>query len=78
MSDKGKQKMSKVQKKYGWIGLVCIGSGTDSFLCSLFFAAPPLLAGSLYLACCYGTTAHTTAQKARKPAKLTIPCNQAA
>jgi peptidoglycan/LPS O-acetylase OafA/YrhL len=60
------------------IGLVCIGSGTGMFLCSLFFTAPLLLAGSLYLTCCYGTRAHTTAQRARKPAKLPTPCNQTA
>jgi hypothetical protein len=37
------------------IGLVCLGSGTDMFLCSLFFTLPLLLSGALYLACCWRT-----------------------
>ena len=37
------------------IVLVCLGSGTDMFLCSLFFTLPLLVAGTLYLACCYRT-----------------------
>lgn len=37
------------------IALVCLGSGTDMFLCSLFFTLPLLVAGALYLACCYRT-----------------------
>ena len=37
------------------IGLVCLGSGTDMFLCSLFFTLPLLVAGVLYLVCCYRT-----------------------
>lgn len=41
----------------GIIGLVCLGSGTDMFLCSLFFTGPLLLAGVLYLACCFRTKA---------------------
>jgi hypothetical protein len=34
------------------IGLVCLGSGRDMFLCSLFFTLPLLVAGALYLGCC--------------------------
>jgi hypothetical protein len=34
------------------IGLVCLGSGTDMFLCSLFFTVPLLVSGALYLGCC--------------------------
>jgi hypothetical protein len=37
------------------IGLVCLGSGADMFLCSLFFTLPLLLSGALYLACCWRT-----------------------
>ena len=43
------------------IGLVCLGSGTDMFLCSLFFTGPLLVAGILYLACCYRTREQITA-----------------
>ena len=35
------------------IGLVCLGSGADMFLCSLFFTLPLLVAGVLYLAAGY-------------------------
>lgn len=34
------------------IGLVCLGSGGDMFLCSLFFTLPLLVAGALSLGCC--------------------------
>jgi hypothetical protein len=37
------------------IAMVCLGSGSDMFLCSLFFTGPLLVAGVLYLACCYRT-----------------------
>jgi hypothetical protein len=37
------------------IGLVCAGSGPDMFLCALFFTLPLLLAGVLYLGCCWRT-----------------------
>lgn len=60
------------------IALVCIGSGPDMFLCSLFFTAPLLLAGSLNLVCCYGARAHTAVQGARQPAKLPTPSTQPA
>ena len=43
------------------IGLVCLGSGSDMFLCSLFFTGPMLVAGILYLACCYRTRTKTVA-----------------
>ena len=35
------------------VGLVCLGSGTDLLLCSLFFITPLFVAGALYLGCCY-------------------------
>lgn len=35
------------------VGLVCLGSGTDLLLCSLFFITPLFVAGTLYLGCCY-------------------------
>ena len=37
------------------IALVCAGSGTDMFLCALYFTLPLLLAGLLYLGCCWRT-----------------------
>jgi uncharacterized integral membrane protein len=37
------------------IGLVCLGSGGDMFLCSLFFTLPLLVAGALHLGCCART-----------------------
>lgn len=37
------------------IGLVCLGSGADMFLCSLFFTLPLLVSGALYLGCCART-----------------------
>ncbi len=37
------------------IGLVCLGSGGDMFLCSLFFTLPLLASGALYLGCCART-----------------------
>ena len=33
--------------------LVCVGSGADMLLCALLFALPVLVAGGLYLACCW-------------------------
>ena len=33
--------------------LVCAGSGGDMFLCALFFTLPLLVAGTLYLGCCW-------------------------
>jgi hypothetical protein len=33
--------------------LVCAGSGMDMFLCALFFTLPLLVAGTLYLGCCW-------------------------
>jgi hypothetical protein len=33
--------------------LVCAGSGADMFLCALFFSLPLLVAGALYLGCCW-------------------------
>jgi hypothetical protein len=37
------------------MALVCAGSGTDMLLCAFLFTAPLLLAGGLYLACCWRT-----------------------
>lgn len=37
------------------IALVCAGSGLDMFLCAVFFTLPLLLAGALYLGCCWRT-----------------------
>ena len=35
------------------MALVCAGSGTDMFLCALLFSLPLLIAGALYLGCCW-------------------------
>jgi hypothetical protein len=35
------------------MALVCIGSGTDMFYCAFLFTLPLLVAGALYLGCCY-------------------------
>jgi hypothetical protein len=37
----------------GITALVCLGSGFDMLLCALFFTLPLLLAGVLYLGCCW-------------------------
>ena len=37
------------------IALVCAGSGTDMFFCAFLFTLPLLVAGALYLACCWRT-----------------------
>ncbi len=37
------------------IAQTCLGSGTDMFLCSLFFTLPLLVSGVLYLGCCWRT-----------------------
>ena len=35
------------------MALVCLGSGTDMLYCAFLFTAPILIAGVLYLACCW-------------------------
>ena len=37
----------------GTMALVCLGSGTDMLYCAFLFTAPILVAGALYLACCW-------------------------
>jgi uncharacterized membrane protein (GlpM family) len=37
------------------MALVCIGSGLDMLYCAILFTLPLLLAGALYLACCWRT-----------------------
>jgi peptidoglycan/LPS O-acetylase OafA/YrhL len=37
------------------MALVCLGSGTDMFFCAFLFTLPLLLAGGLFLACCWRT-----------------------
>ena len=37
------------------IALVCAGSGFDMLLCAVYFTLPLLLAGALYLGCCWRT-----------------------
>ena len=39
----------------GIIALVCAGSGTDMLFCAILFTLPLLMAGALYLGCCYRT-----------------------
>ena len=42
------------------MGLVCLGSGIDMFYCAFLFTLPLLLAGGLFLACCWRTRSKTT------------------
>lgn len=37
------------------MALVCIGSGTDMFYCAFLFTLPLLVAGALFLGCCWRT-----------------------
>ncbi len=37
------------------IALVCLGSGVDMLYCALLFTLPLLVAGALYLGCCWRT-----------------------
>lgn len=46
------------------IALVCAGSGSDMFLCAVFFTLPLLLAGALYLGCCWRTRTAAQSQNA--------------
>lgn len=46
----------------GIMVLVCAGSGADMLLCALLFALPILVAGSLYLACCWRSRAEASYQ----------------
>jgi peptidoglycan/LPS O-acetylase OafA/YrhL len=39
------------------MALVCIGSGPDMLFCALLFTLPILVAGVLYLGCCWRTRA---------------------
>lgn len=39
------------------IALVCAGSGTDMLFCAFLFTLPLLVAGALYLGCCWRTRA---------------------
>ena len=39
----------------GIMALVCVGSGTDMLFCAFLFSLPLLVAGALYLGCCYRT-----------------------
>jgi hypothetical protein len=43
------------------MALVCLGSGVDMLYCALLFSLPLLMAGALYLGCCWRTrTARAT------------------
>ena len=44
------------------IPLVCGGSGFDMLLCGLFFTLPLLVAGALFLGCCWRTKVVTRSQ----------------
>jgi hypothetical protein len=46
------------------IALVCAGSGLDMALCAFYFTLPLLLAGALYLVCCWRTRRAAEAQNA--------------
>ena len=45
------------------MALVCLGSGTDMFFCAFLFTLPLLVAGALFLGCCWRTRVKT-AQRA--------------
>jgi peptidoglycan/LPS O-acetylase OafA/YrhL len=47
----------------GIIALVCLGSGTDMLFCAFLFTLPLLLAGALYLGCCWRTKSVKVAQE---------------
>jgi hypothetical protein len=42
------------------MALVCLGSGTDMLFCAFLFTLPLLLAGGLFLACCWRTRVRST------------------
>ena len=46
------------------IALVCAGSGFDMALCAFYFTLPLLLAGALYLICCWRTRRAARSQNA--------------
>jgi hypothetical protein len=46
------------------MALVCVGSGLDMLYCAFLFTLPLLLAGALYLACCWRTRETTSSQSA--------------
>jgi hypothetical protein len=47
----------------GIISLVCAGSGIDMLFCAILFTLPLLVAGALYLGCCYRTRMAKVAQE---------------
>jgi len=47
----------------GIMALVCLGSGTDMLFCAFLFTLPLLLAGALYLGCCWRTRMTDVAQE---------------
>ncbi len=47
----------------GIMALVCAGSGTDMLFCAFLFTLPLLVAGALYLGCCYRTRMAKVAQE---------------
>jgi len=47
----------------GIMALVCLGSGTDMLFCAFLFTLPLLVAGALYLGCCWRTRMVEVAQE---------------
>ena len=47
----------------GIMALVCLGSGTDMLFCAFLFTLPLLIAGALYLGCCWRTRMTEVAQE---------------
>ncbi len=47
----------------GIMALVCAGSGTDMLFCAFLFTLPLLVAGALYLGCCWRTRLAKVAQE---------------
>lgn len=44
------------------MALVCVGSGLDMLFCATLFTSPLLIAGALYLGCCWRKRSATFAQ----------------
>ncbi len=47
----------------GIMALVCLGSGPDMLFCAFLFTLPLLVAGALYLGCCWRTRMTKVAQE---------------
>ena len=46
------------------MALICVGSGLDMLFCAFLFSLPMLVAGALYLGCCWRTREASRSQSA--------------